>query len=552
MASKTVNFESISPADFFYRNRSIAGFDNTTRALYTAVRELVENSLDACEDGGFLPDIKVKLTQVNPDWYKLRVEDNGIGVPRDHILPAFGQILYGSKYIHKQARGRFGLGGKMAFLYGQITTHEPLRVISAPVGSDYVFDVILRIDIEENKPELLKWDRHKKRRKGLHGCTVEFILEGNWKRAKSYILQYIEQTALITPYANLTFIEPDGTVHEYERSVEELPPPPTPVNPHPKGVDIEQLNRLIQETRTRDMVSFLRTHFHRVGPKTAKSFLDSIGLPYNLDPRALKPKDVVKIVVGLRSFDKWLPPDARCLSPLGTKLLELGIKKTLNPEFVYVTQRPPNSYGGHPFIVECGLAYGGGVPMKESIILYRFANRIPLIFDEYKDVSAKIIRNIPWSRYHIRPGMPIAAFVAVVSTKIPFKTAGKEFIADLPELEYDIRLGLMECARALLAHLRRKERAQREKMRANVYEKFLPLIARDIAALAGKRKIPDTTSLVRSALTIALEEGEETKEEAVELPPAEEAVASEALADNPGGSGQPIEEVPPEEFEGDV
>lgn len=517
-----VTFESISPADFFYRNRSIAGFDNNMRALYTAVRELVENSLDACEDGGFLPTIDVKLKEVSSNWYTLRVQDNGIGVPRDHILPAFGQILYGSKYEHKQARGRFGLGGKMAFLFGQITTSEPLQVISAPVDGDHIFEVILRQDIEENKPELMKWER-RKNRDNNHGCTLEFTLEGNWSSAKRYIIDYIQQTALITPYANLTFTEPDGTVHKYKRSVKKLPAPPQSVNPHPKGMDIEQLSRLVEETKTKDMVTFLRTHFHRVGPKTAKAFLKSINTPYSQDPRALKPNDLVKIARGFEDFNKWLPPDARVLSPLGAKLLETGIHSTLNPEYVQVTQRPPNSYGGHPFIVECGLAYGGDVPMKESIIIYRFANRIPLIFDEYKDVAAKVIRAIPWSRYRIRPGMPIAAFVAVVSTKIPFKTAGKEFIADLIELEHDIRMGLMECARGLKGHLRQKEKAQRERVRASVYEKYLPIIARDVAALAGKRKIPDIKAMVQSALTIKLE-GEEEEEE---LTPEEEGLLEE-------------------------
>ncbi len=521
-----LTFESISPADFFYRNRSIAGFDNNMRAIYTAVRELVENSLDACEDGGFLPKIDVKLKEVSPNWFKLRVQDNGIGVPRDHILPAFGQILYGSKYEHKQARGRFGLGGKMAFLFGQITTSEPLHVTSAPLGGEHIFEVILRQDIEENKPELMKWKR-RKNRDNEHGCTLEFTLEGNWRSAKRFIIDYIEQTALITPYAHLTFTEPDGTVHKYKRSVKTLPPLPQPVNPHPKGMDIEQLSRIVEVTKTTDMVAFLRTHFHRVGPKTAKAFLKTINMSFSQDPRALKPNDLVKIARGFENFNKWLPPDSRVLSPLGKKFLERGIRSTLSPEFVQVTQRPPNSYGGHPFIVECGLAYGGDVPMKESIIIYRFANRIPLIFDEYKDVAAKVIRAIPWSRYRIRPGMPLAAFVAVVSTKIPFKTAGKEFIADLIELEQDIRMGMMECARSLKGHLRQKEKVQRERVRASVYETYLPIIARDIAALAGKRKVPDTKSMVQSALTINLE-GEE---ELVELPPAEEGILEESPPD---------------------
>ena len=55
MAKPQVTFAEISPSEFFYRNRDLAGFSNPSRALYSATRELVENSLDACEIGGVLP-----------------------------------------------------------------------------------------------------------------------------------------------------------------------------------------------------------------------------------------------------------------------------------------------------------------------------------------------------------------------------------------------------------------------------------------------------------------------------------------------------------------
>lgn len=511
-AAVETKFEAISPADFFYRNRDIAGFDNPMRALYTAVRELIENSLDACEDGRILPEIFASVEDLGENTFRLTVIDNGIGVPRDNIQSCFGQILYGSKYTHKQARGRFGLGGKMAFLYGQITTHQPLRVISAPIGDEWVYDVTLRIDIQNNKPVLLEWTR-RKGKKGWHGLAVEFQIEGDWVRAKRYVLEYVRQTALITPYATITFVDPDGVLYFFPRSVDKMPPPPTEVLPHPRGVDVEQLRRIISETQTRDMVSFLKTHFHRVGKKIAEKFLEEIGISKDKDPKELSPDEIVLLARKMKTYKGFLPPDAKCLSPLGEELLEAGIRKELNPDFVKVVQRPPSSYGGHPFIVEVGIAYGGNVPRSEEIILYRFANKIPLLFDEYKDVSAKVIRSIKWSRYKIKPGMPIAIFVHLVSTNIPFKTAGKEFIADRPEIEVEIRRGILECARALMRFLQKKERVAREKLRLSIYEKFLPLIVRDITVLADEEKEPDYSVLLEKYRRIV---GEEAAKEAVE------------------------------------
>ena len=119
-------FRKITPADFFYRNRDMAGFDNPTRALYTAFRELVENSLDACEDGRILPELFINLRPTDQsDVYTLYISDNGTGVPQKHIKPAFGQILYGSKYMHKQARGRFGLEERWLFYMAKSQQTNP-------------------------------------------------------------------------------------------------------------------------------------------------------------------------------------------------------------------------------------------------------------------------------------------------------------------------------------------------------------------------------------------------------------------------------------------
>ncbi|MCD6195275.1 MAG: ATP-binding protein, partial [Staphylothermus sp.] len=120
IAETSEKYRAISAAEFFYKYKEIAGFANPARALYQTIRELVENALDATDAHGILPNIKIvieKADQVH-EYYKITVEDNGIGLP-PHIVPeAFGRVLFSSKYVLRQTRGMFGLGVKVAVLYG--------------------------------------------------------------------------------------------------------------------------------------------------------------------------------------------------------------------------------------------------------------------------------------------------------------------------------------------------------------------------------------------------------------------------------------------------
>jgi len=482
-------YEAISPADFFYRNREIAGFDNPVRATYTIVRELVENSLDACETHGILPSIYVSLTETDrPNVYRIRVEDNGCGVPKEYIPSAFGQILFGSKYVLRQTRGMFGLGGKMAILYGQITTHSSVKIISS-TGGPLKYQCELMIDIQYNKPILLRGGI-----KSLpnplywHGTIVEFEFEGDYSRAKNRIIDYFKQTAIILPYASISFITPEGLYYRFLRITNELPNIPKEILPHPKGVDVELIKRLIKRTRCEKMVEFLSYNFHRVGRKTAYDLLKRAKIDPEKNPKDLSPDDIVKLVNAMKKYDGFLPPDASCLSPIGPNLLVKGIEKELKPEFVYAVQRKPSSYSGHPFIVEAAIAYGGGVqpPKPGEINLYRYANKIPLLYDAASDVSFKVIKSIKWNRYKIDLEMPVAFFVHIVSTKIPYKTVGKEFIADIPEVAYEIEWAIKTCARRLKSYLTSKARRIALERRIYVLEKYLPKIAQFASELAGK------------------------------------------------------------------
>jgi len=502
-------FEEISASDFFYRNRDIAGFTNPSRAIFAAIRELVENSLDAAECLKIPPDIYVRLSfesEASKDTqiYKLRVEDNGSGIQPRHIPSAFGQVLFGSKYKLKQQRGTFGLGGKMAVLYGQITTHQPAYVTSS-TGLAKIYSFKLMMDIQRNRPIIL--DRKVLiNKEQWRGTIVEFCLEGDYLRAMPKIIEYFKQTAMVNPYANLTFVDPKGRLYKFVRATTEMPEPPKETLPHPYGVDVELLQRLIQMTPSTTMLEFLRHHFHRVGEITAQKFLDFSGLSPSKNPKRLSHEEIVKLMHDLKKFREFLPPDASCLSPLGEELLKAGIMKELKPEYLVVHQRKPSTYAGHPFIVEMGIGYGGEIPKRGSFVIYRFANKIPLLYDEASDVSFRVINSMNWRRYKVSPDMPIAIVVHICSTKVPYKTVGKEFIADRSEVRREVANELREVARQLQHFLSRREHVDREKKRLSIFAKYLPKIAEFSASLAGKEKLPDIEKLLRSVQKYGEEE----------------------------------------------
>lgn len=601
-------FNQISPSEFFYRNRDLAGFSNPTRSLYTAVREFVENALDACDQRGIFPDVQLIIKPVDaekpdPKPYILTVKDNGPGMDSKQIPLAFGTVLYGSKFGLKQARGMFGLGATMAILYGQITTNKPVTVSSSVDGkTSHEYDMML--DIQKNKPVILKHSTKETNKKGL---SVSITLEGDYSKAGAKIRDYVYQTSLITPYASIKFDDPKGERFEYKRIVEVMPPPPTIIKPHPHGVDVETLRRMIVDTHyqiptldntmiekvrkelglakknlnfdgimaraekkwpslTRpvrvivalmsflkmdfdkimkiriddidlahkhltywdygesksvvvdmpksnpyykqltntvhgdSLTSFLTKRFQRVGQATALKFADFSGLKAEKRIGSFSNDELVQLSDSLQKYEDFLSPDPSCLAPLGEEPLRKGIAQFFKPDFYDVVQRSASAYSGFPFVVEMGIAYGGQIPAGK-ISVYRFANRIPLLYDEGSDVVLQVVNETDWGRYKIKNDSPLVIVSHICSTRIPYKTVGKENVADRPELEKEIRLALQFLSRKLSAYMSKRGLAEMDKKRTNLYQKYLPLIAQFATELSGKNKEPDYKKLTRDLST---------------------------------------------------
>ena len=484
-------YRAMSPAEFFSRYKELAGFSNPTRAVYQTIRELVENALDATDTHGLLPVIRVIVRKAEgfeeENRYTITVEDNGIGVPPTVMADAFGRVLYSSKYVIRQTRGMFGLGVKAAVIYGQQTAGRPVTVVSSMADSDYVYMKRLFIDINENKPRIIEEGQWRKKGQ-WHGTRVSITIEGDWRRARSRVIEYIKRTAIVAPYAEIHLETPDGEVYIFPRMTRKMPRPPREAKPHPHGVNLEQFKMILQSTTARTLKEMLVTEFQSVGARSAEAFLRDAGIRPNVSPKTLLRREyqslLVRLVDKLRSYKGFRGPRSDYLSPIGEDLIELGLKRMFHPEFVSAVTRPARSYMGHPFIVEVGLAYGGSIPSKDEPILLRYANKIPLLYGEREDVSYKVISSVNWKNYYVEFPAPLVVLVHIASTRIPYKEAGKESIGDVPEIESEIRAGVWEVARRLRIFLSRKRREAEVRRKIITLAKYIPEVARSLAMIS--------------------------------------------------------------------
>lgn len=491
-------FGSISPAEFFYRNRQLAGFGNSSQAIYSTVRELIENSLDSCEDAQKLPSVKVEMCCEDTDIIRVCVSDNGTGVAEEYVSRAFAKVLYGSKFHNRQRRGTFGLGVTMAVLYGQITTDSPVLVhtqCSGSQGKEYT----LFIDVETNQP-IVESSRPLNRE--YDGTSVTLQLRGDLKRAQERIVEYIRLSTVSTPHAQI-LLEIDGTESQkFGRWWDTLPSPVIGSNPHPRAADFEMLRRLAQANGEKRLHDFLIATFQKVGAKTASRFLKFVSFEPARKVNSLTRDDFGRLSTALRKFDGFENPDSKSLSPIGKEAFLAGIKSTFNTSSQYYSCRGPSEWQGNPFIVEGVIAVGDEFPRSDVPAIYRFANRVPLIYDSSEDVLTKTVKKLNWKRYNVVSSAPTALLLHVCSTRVPYKAAGKQSIDTIPEIEIEVLSLLRDLGRQLGRTIRRGEKALREGKKMREYARSLRHLAKFGAALAGIDETPNTNHLVKQLFEV--------------------------------------------------
>jgi len=415
-------------------------------------------------------------------FYKVTVKDNGMGMRHEDIPDMLGRVLSGTKYGVKQTRGKFGLGAKMALIWSKMSTGLPIEIYSARVNSKTKSYYKLDIDIRKNLPNVHE-SNELPNEDSWHGAELSVTISGNWQYYRAKVLKYLQQIAVITPYAEFKFEfkgEDEKNVFEttFDRRTSVMPPPPEATKHHPSSVDLELVKRLIESTKYSKLSTFLCKEFDCVSKSLAERISDELGSGGFMDPSDLEVHDILRLHQLLHEV-RFPDPDGHHLSPAGEYNLRLGVMKELRPDMVATYGGSIGVSEGHAYIVEAAVSIGGR-NVKPGINIFRYANRIPLLFEGGSDVITRTaMKRINWNSYNINQASDkVGVFVSLVSTKIPFKGAGKEYIADdVKDIQDSVRSAIQNCCVQLKKKIVRQQAAKEQKQRKRNLSKYIPNVA---------------------------------------------------------------------------
>lgn len=498
----------ISVSEFFAKNRHLLGFDNKRKALLTTVKEAVDNSLDACEEAGILPDITVVIRQTDQDRFQVTVRDNGPGIVKAQIPNVFGKLLYGSKFHRlKMSRGQQGIGISAAGMYGLITTGKPIRIISRTSSRSQAHLYKLAIDTKKNRPDIIADETVEVEWK--HGTEVVIELEASYNKGRQSVDEYLELTAIANPHAQFTFVPPVGDPVEMPRGIDELPDETQEIKPHPYGIELGTLIKMLKDTPAKKLGAFMTGEFSRVSSAVAAKVCGQAGLTPSSWVTSVDSVAAEKLYNALQGA-KLKAPSTNCLAPMGADVILTGLLKGIKAEFYTASTRPPNVYRGNPFQIEVGLAYGGQLgsdrhddtegdddskkrePTQARVI--RFANRVPLLYQQSSCCTFKSIIETKWNNYQVSqssgamPAAPMVIFVHMASVWVPFISEGKEAIADYDEIRKEVKLGIAECGRRLGTLLRRKKKKVAFTKRRDVFTRYIDEVVEATRAITTINK----------------------------------------------------------------
>lgn len=573
----------ISISEFFTKNRHLLGFDNASRALLTSVKEAVDNSLDACEEAGILPDLKVVIEPLQEGRYRMTVEDNGPGIVKSSLPKVFGKLLYGSKFHRmRQSRGQQGIGISAAGMYGQLTTGQPVHVISKTGKGRKAYALDIRIDTAANKP-LIQNETEAEWPDKEHGTAVSIEMEASYKGGKRSIDEFLQDVAFANPHLRLEYWPPGKKPVVYPRIRPELPPESKEIKPHPYGVELGLLMRMMQQSSATTVSNFMQAEFSRVSAAVAQEILEKAKVSARLAPNKITREQAEKVYRAIADTKIKAPP-TNCLAPIGEAAMLEGLQGLLvqqhiqaeeaklrrkaeeagapldedaaeqaeakvtealqavkrvadeddeeaeafepsqngagpasgsvggekmplpkagvielfgHQAFLTAVTRGPRVYRGNPFQVEAALAYGGELAGDQLAQVYRFANRVPLLYQQGACAMTQAVVRTNWKSYDVDqsrgalPAGPLIVMVHIASVWVPFTSEAKEAVAHYDEIIGELKFALQECGRRLARHIRRKRRIADAEKKQRYIEKYIPHIGfalQDILGLNDKRR----------------------------------------------------------------
>ncbi len=527
MASKQ---REISVSEFFAKNRHLLGFDNPRKALLTTIKEAVDNALDACEEAGLLPDLFVGIEPLDKDTrFRVTVRDNGPGIVKAQVANIFGKLLYGSKFHRlKMSRGQQGIGIAAAGMYALMTTGKPMVIHTKPHKRKPAHRMVLAIDTKKNKAEISDEEERDYDHLPVTGTEVVLELEGKYNKGRQSVDEYLEQTAIANPHAQIIYQPPTACrskdedngddmpslIDDYEhaltvakdadgttttpggtiilpRTVHELPHEPKEIKPHPLGIELGTLMKMLKDTEHQKVGGFLKGDFCRISAKVAADLTKKSGLTSNTWCSTVTHHQAEALYKTIQET-RFMSPPTDCLSPIGVQQILAGLLKGVKAEFYTAATRPPAVYRGNPFQIEIGLAFGGDLDNEGLGRVIRFANRVPLLYQQSACCAFKAVLETNWRNYGLSqsrgalPQGPLVIFVHMASVWVPFTSESKEAIADYDEIRKQIKLALGECGRKLNTYVRRRQRIKREGERRSVFERYIGEVVQAMNRIDGK------------------------------------------------------------------
>ncbi|HBA83324.1 MAG TPA: DNA topoisomerase VI subunit B [Verrucomicrobia bacterium] len=539
----------ISVSEFFLKNRHLLGFDSPRKALMTTVKEAVDNSLDACEEAGILPEISVEIQQTGDNRFRVGITDNGPGIVKNQIPKIFAKLLYGSKFHRlRMSRGQQGIGISAAGMYGQLTTGSTTVILSKTKNGPKAHRIGVQIDTRANKPTILAEEEiewlptfYPAQPDGAapvepvsfkHGTCVTIEMEAAYIRGRLSVDEYLKQCAIANPHLQLHYRiavlkkenakadngketegangapAAEGNWNTFQRAVHHLPKAPAEIKPHPHGVELGILMQMLKDTHARTLRSALSQDFSRVSDRAALEICEKAGLNPKANPTRIAHQESEALFKALGET-KLMRPPTDCLSPIGEEQIIAGLKKEIQADFYTAVTREPEVYRGNPFQVEVGLAYAKpgenqDLGADDPVRVLRFANRVPLLYMAGACAMSRAITGVNWKAYGLAqpkdavPVGPMVILLHIASVWVPFTSESKEAIAHYAEIIKEFTYGLQECGRQLSVYLSRRHRQAEADRKRSYIEMYIPHLAlglREILALNDKQEQAVVTKL---------------------------------------------------------